>query len=75
MKSLVCLLFGIILIIYSLSNPYPGKLYNRPQGADVYAGVVVDYSGDTVTPKNFLQILQGNATAMSGIGTGKVIDR
>jgi len=33
----------------------------------------VDYSGDDVTAENFLRILQGNATAMQGIGNGKVL--
>ena len=28
-----------------------------------------------VTPENFLNILKGNAAAMSGIGSGKVIKR
>ena len=28
-----------------------------------------------VTPENFLNILQGNAEAMSGIGSGKVLRR
>ena len=28
-----------------------------------------------VTPENFLNILQGNAEAMSGIGSGKVLKR
>lgn len=40
-------------------NPHPGKLFNRPNGSDVYKGVKIDYSGDDVTSKNFLAVLQG----------------
>jgi legumain len=59
-------------------NPFPGKLFNKPTdqgtpGVDVYDGCQVDYSGDDVTAANFLNILRGNATAMQGIGNGKVL--
>ncbi|XP_070577473.1 legumain-like isoform X2 [Ptychodera flava] len=54
-------------------NPTPGIIINRPNGTDVYHGVVKDYTAEDVTPQNFLNILQGNAAAMSGIGSGKVI--
>jgi legumain len=53
-------------------NPIPGKLYNKPNGDDVYAGCVIDYKGDDVTPENFLAILQGDATKVKG-GNGKVL--
>lgn len=59
---------------YSESNPTPGILVNEPDGWDVYDGVKVDYDGDFVTPKNFLNVLSGNKTAMNGIGTGRVIE-
>jgi len=60
------------------SNPYPGKIFNKPTakgtaGVDVYAGCKKDYTGNDVTPKNFLDIIKGNATAMSGIGSGAVL--
>ncbi|XP_077993331.1 legumain-like [Glandiceps talaboti] len=54
-------------------NPTPNIIINRPNGTDVYGGVVKDYTGMDVTPDNFLNILQGNAAAMQGIGSGKVI--
>ncbi|KAK8775822.1 hypothetical protein V5799_030833 [Amblyomma americanum] len=40
-------------------NPDKRRLYNRPDGPDVYKGVPKDYTEDLVTPFNFLQILQG----------------
>lgn len=53
-------------------NPIPGKLYNKPNGDDVYAGCKIDYKGNDVTPANFLAILQGDATKVKG-GNGKVL--
>ena len=47
-------------------NPYPGKIFNKPDGNDVYAGCVLDYTGDEVTPENFVAILTGNSTATGG---------
>jgi legumain len=55
------------------SNPTPGKIINRPDGPDVYAGVPADYSGEAVTSANFLAVLAGNRTRMQGIGSGKVL--
>ncbi|VDM52014.1 unnamed protein product [Angiostrongylus costaricensis] len=54
-------------------NPFPGKLFNRPHGPDVYAGLKIDYKGDSVTPGNFLNVLQGNAQNVTG-GNGRVIN-
>lgn len=55
-------------------NPTPGIIINHPNGSDVYKGALKDYTGDTVTSTNFLNILTGNASAMKGIGSGKVIN-
>lgn len=54
-------------------NPTKGIIINHPGGSDVYSGVPKDYTGEDVTPENFLNILQGNKAAMKGIGSGKVI--
>jgi len=43
----------------SSSNPFPGQLFNKPDGEDVYAGCNIDYSGEDVTPENFLSVLRG----------------
>lgn len=67
---------NIVVMMYddianNSANPYPGKLYNKPHGKDVYAGVPKDYVGRDVTPDNFLKIMQG--TSMKGVGSGKTI--
>ncbi|XP_053553516.1 legumain [Bombina bombina] len=54
-------------------NPTKGIIINRPNGTDVYAGVPKDYTGENVTPKNFLAVLKGDAEAVKGKGSGKVI--
>ena len=52
-------------------NPTKGIIINKPGGKDVYNGTLKDYTGKTVTPKNFLNVLQGIKTAE----TPKVINR
>jgi len=51
-------------------NPFPGKVFNRPDptgpGEDVYAGCHIDYKEGDVTAENFLRVL-------SGEGEGKVL--
>lgn len=47
-------------------NPFPGKLFNKPNGSDVYGGCVIDYKGDDVTPKKYLAVLRGDSTAAGG---------
>jgi glycosylphosphatidylinositol transamidase (GPIT) subunit GPI8 len=41
-------------IANAVSNPYKGKVFNKPTyqnpGVDVYEGVVIDYKGADVTP-------------------------
>jgi legumain len=60
-------------IANSTSNPFKGKVFNKPTykdpGVDVYDGVKIDYSKQFVTPANFLAVLQGNKTAVQGKGT------
>jgi legumain len=57
-------------IANSVSNPYKGKVFNKPSyanaGVDVYAGVTIDYRGVDVTPDNFLAALEGNEAATKG---------
>ncbi|CAF0747156.1 unnamed protein product [Didymodactylos carnosus] len=53
------------------SNPTKGVIINHPNGKDVYKGVPKDYVGETVTPKNFLNVILGNTTALKGIGIEK----
>ncbi|XP_039596891.1 legumain [Polypterus senegalus] len=54
-------------------NPTKGIVINRPNGTDVYKGALKDYTGADVTPKNFLAVLEGNAEAVKGVGSGKVL--
>jgi len=53
-------------------NPLPGKLFNKPDGEDVYAGCKIDYEGSSCNSKNFLNVLRGNSTGVVG-GNGKVL--
>ncbi|KAI7805789.1 legumain [Triplophysa rosa] len=67
----------IVVMMYddlakSPDNPTPGVVINRPNGTDVYKGVLKDYIGDDVTPQNFLAVLTGNVSAVKG-GSGKVL--
>lgn len=68
----------IIVMMYddianSEDNPTPGVVINRPNGTDVYKGVLKDYTGEDVTPQNFLAVLRGDAEAVRGKGSGKVL--
>uniref|UniRef100_A0A672L386 Legumain-like n=1 Tax=Sinocyclocheilus grahami TaxID=75366 RepID=A0A672L386_SINGR len=67
----------IVVMMYddlaqSSDNPTPGVIINRPNGSDVYKGVLKDYTGDDVTPQNFLAVLKGDAASVKG-GSGKVL--
>ena len=42
------------------ANPFPGKLYNRHGGPDVYAGCKADYAGENVIVDNFFKVLKGD---------------
>jgi len=74
---------NIIVMAYddiasSSSNPFPGKIFNKPSykdaGVDVYKGVVIDYKGNNVTPEIFDAVLTGNATFTKGKGSGRVLN-
>ena len=64
-------------IVKSPSNPFPGKVFNKPTykepGVDVYKGVPIDYAGANVTPKVFINILLGNESFVKGKGSGRVL--
>nr|XP_040054697.1 legumain [Gasterosteus aculeatus aculeatus] len=59
-------------LAHNENNPTPGKVINRPNGTDVYEGVPKDYTGDHVTPENFLAVLKGDSSHVKG-GSGKVL--
>ncbi|CAD7700180.1 unnamed protein product [Ostreobium quekettii] len=69
----------IIVMVYDdiagdPNNPYPGKIYNKPGGNDVYPGCAKDYTGDDITPATVLAVLSGNAEAVAGVGSGRVVN-
>ena len=64
---------SISQIADNTQNPFKGNIINKPDGPNVYPGVVKDYTGTEVTAVNFLNVIQGNAEAMKGIGSGKVL--
>ena len=58
-------------------NPFPNQLFNWPTdagepGYDVYKGLKKSYTGNSVTAANFMAILTGNASAITG-GSGEVL--
>lgn len=48
--------------------------HSHTGGPNVYEGVRIDYRGADVTAENFLSVLLGDKAAMSGKGTGRVVD-
>uniref|UniRef100_A0A4W3JBG1 Legumain n=1 Tax=Callorhinchus milii TaxID=7868 RepID=A0A4W3JBG1_CALMI len=60
-------------IAHNDRNPTPGVLISSQSELNVYEGVQKDYTGEDVTPKNFLSVLTGNEAAVRGIGSGRVI--
>jgi len=45
-------------IAYNSYNPYPGQLYNEPNGTNVYEGVQIAYNGSEVNSENFFRVLK-----------------
>merc|ERR1719478_1196726 len=46
-------------------NPFPGKLFNKDgnRPRDVYPGCNKDFTGRTVTARNFIKVLTGDSSA------------
>ncbi|KAI3867018.1 hypothetical protein MKW92_004502 [Papaver armeniacum] len=69
---------NIVVMMYddianNRANPRPGTIINNPHGEDVYHGVPKDYIGEDVNVGNFLNVLLGNRSALTGHGSGKVV--
>ena len=47
-------------------NPFPGQLFNRTNGPNVYDASVVDYKGTDVTAEKFLAVLTGDSATAGG---------
>eukprot|EP00727_Mastigamoeba_balamuthi_P004585 m51a1_g14124 hypothetical protein (617) ;mRNA; r:192536-197094 len=58
-------------IAHNKANPHNGTIINEIGGPDVYHGVPKDFTGDNVTPQNFLAILRGEKPAG---GSGKHLE-
>ena len=54
------ILFAYDDIAYHPKNPFPGEVYNRPDGPNVYDGIIIDYSDYYVNPENYLSVLKGD---------------
>jgi len=59
-------------IAHSSSNPFPGKMFNKPTasgvpGVDVYEGCKKDYTGSQVTPSNLVKVLTGDTSAPGAV--------
>uniref|UniRef100_A0A915N244 legumain n=1 Tax=Meloidogyne javanica TaxID=6303 RepID=A0A915N244_MELJA len=62
---------NIITMMYddianNTQNPHKGKIFNSPEGHDVYEGVRIDYKGLDVTPENFIAVLLGDKEKTGG---------
>ena len=55
-------------------NPFPGKIFNEPNGNDVYGGVKIDYWGNDVNTQVFMNVLKGNRSGNAGKGSGRVLE-
>eukprot|EP00803_Ostreobium_quekettii_P004386 evm.model.scf_42.13 EVM.evm.TU.scf_42.13 scf_42:87319-91346(+) len=69
----------IIVMVYddianNENNPYPGQIFNKPGGADVYPGCAKDYTGLDINPQTVLSVLSGDAAAVAGRGSGRVVN-
>jgi legumain len=70
----------IILLAYddianNRENPFPGKMFNKPNGPDVYAGCKIDYKGKDVTKGNFIKVLTGDTSAPGPVLKSTASDR
>ena len=48
------------------SNPFPGQLFNKTEGPNVYDASAVDYKGGDVTAEKFLAVLTGDTATAGG---------
>ena len=53
-------------IAHSKENPIPGKVFNRPDGKDVYQGCKASYTGKDVSAAKFLAVLTGDKKTAKG---------
>ena len=68
------ILFSYDDVANDRENAFKGKLFNKPDGKDVYEGCKIDYKAKDVTPDNFLSVLKRDEETMQDKGTGKVLN-
>jgi legumain len=64
-------------IAFDDENPFPGTLYNKQGGVDVYEGCVIDFFGDDVNKNNFDAVMKGDLTSLNLTNeksTGRVLE-
>jgi legumain len=64
-------------IAFDDENPFPGTLYNKQGGVDVYGGCVIDFFGDDVNKNNFDAVMKGDLTSLNLTNeksTGRVLE-
>jgi len=71
---------NIILLAYddiasSHENPFPGQIFNSPNGTDVYRGCKISYSKEQVTAANFIKVLKGDSSAPGPVLKSTAEDR
>jgi legumain len=71
---------NIILLAYddiadNSENPFPGKIFNKPDGPDVYEGCKISYRGRDVNRENFIKVLTGDASAPGPVLKSSASDR
>lgn len=60
-------------IAFNTLNPQQGKIFNEPNGTNVYEGVVIDYKGKDVSVDTFRHVLLGEKDSLVNIGSGRVL--
>lgn len=59
------------------ANPFPGMVFNKPNGPDNYHGVKIDFVGEDVTPSNFIAAITGDKSGIKITdqrSTGKILE-
>jgi legumain len=52
-------------VAFDDENPFPGKLFNKQNGDDVYKGCNIDIKGEDVTKDNFLAVMMGDLSKLT----------
>ncbi|KAI6177892.1 Peptidase C13 domain containing protein [Aphelenchoides bicaudatus] len=58
-------------IVNDKMNPFPGKLFNKPNSQDLYKDLKIDYNGENVSAQNMLAILTGDVNALNATTGGE----